>query len=49
MKKRLSVQDKALLVMTEAGREVIERIQKEKWPLVQKKYRTRLIFGRNGT
>ncbi len=36
MKKRLSLQDKALLAMTEAVREVIERIQKEKWPLVQK-------------
>lgn len=49
MKKRLFLQDKALLAMTEAVREVIERHKKEKCTLAQKKYRTRLIFGRNGT
>jgi hypothetical protein len=36
MKKRLSWQDKALLAMTESVREVIKRIQKEKWPFDQK-------------
>jgi len=36
MKKRLSLQGKALLAMTEAVREVIERHNKEKWPLAQK-------------
>ena len=33
MKKRLSLHDKALLAMTEAVREVIERHKKEKRPL----------------
>jgi len=36
MKKRLSLQDEALLAMTEAVREVIERHKQEKWPLAQK-------------
>jgi hypothetical protein len=36
MKKRLSLQDKVLLVMTEAMREAIERHKREQWPLAQK-------------
>jgi len=36
MKKQLSVQDKALLAMIEAVKEVIKRNQKEKWPFDQK-------------
>ncbi len=36
MKKRVSLQDKVLLAMTEAMREVIERHEKERWLLAQK-------------
>ncbi len=36
MKKRSSLQDKALLAMTEAVREIIERHKKVKWSLAQK-------------
>jgi hypothetical protein len=43
MKKRLSLHDKALLAMTEAIRDVIERHRKEKLPLAIWDYKVKKV------